>query len=174
MILGHLAFSYILTQAARLFGWELPGSEIALVMIAGSLIDLDLFVTFFIKKGMSHRNFITHTPLGAFLIWLIFMVLLGQYFSFKADILVLMALFGHLVMDDFGYWFCRWGLQQIENCSRISWLYPFKRYNNIGIIRQLGDVRGFFSDKYLRVAKASNISEIFLIIIAFGFFIYGR
>ncbi|MDD5146812.1 MAG: hypothetical protein PHN39_03710 [Candidatus Pacebacteria bacterium] len=174
MILGHLAFSYILTQVTRLFGWELSGSEIALVMIAGSLIDLDLFVTFFIKKGISHRNFITHTPLGVFLIWLIFMVSLGQYFSFEADILVLMALLGHLVMDDSGYWLCRLGLQHIDNCSRISWLYPFKRYNNIGLMKRLGDVGGFFSDKYLKVAKASNILEVLLIIIAFSLFTYGR
>jgi hypothetical protein len=172
MILGHLGFSYLLAQLAGWWGVELSAREVILVVITGSIVDIDLFVTFFVKKGVSHHNFVTHTPLGAFLIWLALIVGWGAYFSLLVSILLLAALLGHLALDDLGYWLSHWGFQNVPEYPRTNWLYPFRKYNNIGILKRLSDIRTF-KDKYLKAARASNICEIALVLGALIVGVFG-
>lgn len=126
MILGHLAFSYLLIKLVEGVGGSLLPVEMAAILIAGSVIDLDIIVAVFLKRGVSHHRFFTHTPLGVFLLWLLFLALSGGYFTWAVSLLVLIAVGSHLILDSIGSWFVG-PIPNLEIYGQINWFYPAKR-----------------------------------------------
>ena len=126
--LGHITSSYILANASRLVGLSPTDSEILITILAGNILDLDVFAGVLLKKrGDEHHNLITHSPFGALLIYIPIAVLLAYFESYLLLILIPLAFLLHLVLDDISYWFCRLGIQQISKYPQINWLYPVKQ-----------------------------------------------
>jgi hypothetical protein len=170
---GHIAASYILAQTVGFIGHQFSLQEQMLIIVAGNIMDLDVIAMILSRKKISHHSFISHTPLGVLIIWLMFMVFLGRYFQMTVDIIIFAALFLHLVLDDIEYWFCRLGFQSISYHSQINWLYPIKImdypiYKHKGI-RFLKN----YIKSYLVKAKWNRWGEIILMIIAVGIFVFN-
>lgn len=122
---GHIGASFLLSQTPALFGYPLTPKEEVAIVISGSVIDLDLLLPFFSHIAQSHHNFPTHTPAFLGLVWLVFFLIYGKHhFSQLANYLVLTAMIGHLVLDEFTYWFYRAGWQSMHAISEINWFYP--------------------------------------------------
>ena len=64
--LGHIAFSYLISQLPRFRGKFLSTKEILFVIFAGSVFDLDLIIypLFFGQSSVGHHFFVTHTPIA--------------------------------------------------------------------------------------------------------------
>src|SRR6266542_167205 len=102
--LGHTASSFLLSQSVRLIGYTPTIRETLLVMTFGNLLDVDFFIGHFLgKKGDSHHDFFTHTPIFAIFIWVIFITLVPDL-SPVIKILLLVALMLHLMFDEVGHW----------------------------------------------------------------------
>lgn len=158
---GHIAASYILLKSVELAGFKISGTEILLVLAASIVLDFDLLPAQWLKKN--HHDLISHTPLGAFILWLILISLYGNHLSLGGQLLILASFFFHLVLDEAGFWLCRLRLQGISREPQITWLYPlvkFPRRKNQEILKP-----SFLKD-YFRKAKANVFSEIILSLMA--------
>lgn len=158
---GHLAASYILVKSAEIFGFKVSLPETMLILAASVVFDFDLIVANRLKK--SHHELITHTPFGVFLIWLVFVLLFGNYLSIMTRVLILASLFLHLLLDEISMRFYKLGWQQQSMWVEINWLYPFKKFKD----HQKPEILKFsvISD-YIRNAKVNVIMEILMVILA--------
>lgn len=158
---GHIAASYILVKSVELAGFNISGAETLLVLAASIVLDFDLLPAQRLK--ISHHDLISHTPLGAFVLWLIFVFIVGDYLSPTGQILILLSLLLHLLLDEAGFWLCRLKLRGISREPQITWLYPwakFPRRKNPETFKF-----SFFKD-YFQKAKANVFLEISLSILA--------
>lgn len=150
---GHLGAAYLLSQPDR----KLTLKEILLILWAALLPDFDLLVSFLLN--VSHHDLITHTPLGIFLIWLFFIWFFRKDLSRRGKVLMIVALFSHLLLDEAGHWFYRLGWQSIYQEAQINWFYPLTAFPlraNEGISFPA------FILIYLQQAKANVLAEIVL------------
>jgi hypothetical protein len=165
---GHIAASYILIKSVELTGFRISGAETLVVLAASIVLDFDLLPAQRLK--INHHDLISHTPLGAFIFWLIFIFIAGNYLSFEGQLLILISLLLHLVLDEAGFWLCRLKLQGISREPQITWLYPwakFPRRQNPGAFKL-----SFFKD-YFQKAKANVFLEIVFVIIALTLAVYS-
>ncbi|MDP2927004.1 MAG: hypothetical protein Q8N65_02625 [bacterium] len=154
---GHIAASYILVKSVELAGFNISGAETLVVLAASIVLDFDLLSANFLKR--SHHDLISHTPLGAFILWLIFIFIVGGNLSPTGQILILLSLLLHLLLDEAGFWLYRLKLQGISREPQITWLYPrvkFPRRKDPGAFKL-----SFFKD-YFQKAKANVFLEIIL------------
>lgn len=162
---GHIAISYLLAESAKSFGIPLNNSEIYTIIIAGNISDIDFIVGLFNgKTGEAHHQNISHTPLGVLIIWLIFQILFQ--FSFYMSILILSALFIHLIFDDIGYWAFRLKLYKFTVLPQVNWLYPITKFHKFPLVKSNRAVL----ENYL--FKAWPISLLELILILTALFVY--
>lgn len=126
MTFGHLAFSYLLIKLMQGLGGVFSWMDIMAIMVAGSMLDLDIIGSLWLKRGVSHHRFFTHTPAGIFLLWLIFVFLIQGYFSWMVLLVALAAAWSHLVLDSLGGWIVG-TLPGLENYGLINWAYPWRR-----------------------------------------------
>lgn len=160
---GHVAASYVIAKTAQITGFPITNNETLLIIAAGNILDLDLILGSVVgMKGEKHHNLPTHTPLGVILIWSVWLVTFGQYFSNATNLLLLLALFTHLILDDLGYWFCKLGWQEISKSPQINWLFPFRKFDTKD---ETGNILAL--ERYFKKAKAQFIAEFLLVIIAF-------
>lgn len=168
---AHVASSYLLSQIPRLFGQPLSTDEVATVILAGNIIDLDfLFGYLRNKKGDDHHNFLTHTPLFVFIVWIMGFLLFSSTFSFLAWVLILGSGLLHLVLDDTGYWFCKLGWQEISKYPQINWLYPLAPFKSR---KYHGTNRSLLKD-YFQKARVNVFLEVTLIFSAIVVFLTIR
>jgi hypothetical protein len=177
MYIGHLAFSYILSQLPRLWGRALEKRDVLLVVIAGIILDWDLIIAVLIGLGTANHHVLpTHTPLFASLLFVLgFLVFRCRYSSLTLK-LAGAALFFHLVLDDIGYWFYKLGLQQESSYPQIFWLYPFDQRRQ-AVLAYIGDVKyGGLSAlyNYLTRASLSVFVELALVLVAVLLFFRSR
>lgn len=166
---SHIAVSYLLSQTPRLFGVEVSLSETILIIMAGNILDLDfIFGQFIGKRGDSHHNFPTHTPLAIVVIWVSFLVVYGWHLSLIINLLVLLSLFIHLVLDDLGYWLFRLRLQEESQYPQINWFYPLTKFQSQ--TRRTNNNSDVLST-YFNKSKANLILEAVIIIAALWLFI---
>jgi hypothetical protein len=132
LTIGHIATSFLISQIPVVWGSPLTRPEIILVTLSGYVLDLDLFIAKFnLKNEASHHLLPTHTPLFVLILSIIGFVGLNNYFSQLALMLSSISMFVHLILDDIGYWFCKFGWQKESKTPQIFWFYPFdKRRNN--------------------------------------------
>ncbi len=165
---GHLATSYLISQTPRLWGQTLPPPEVLFITISGYVLDLDIFIArFFLKNRASHHLLPTHTPLIVILTSVLGFVFLKGYFSITLLVLSSIALFSHLILDDIGYWFCKWGWQKESKVPQIFWLYPFDKRRNKFIKNRVlihSDHNALVN--YLSKAKVNVVLEILITVIA--------
>ncbi|MBI4359346.1 MAG: hypothetical protein HY577_02070 [Candidatus Nealsonbacteria bacterium] len=158
---GHLGATLILIKTAEAGGGRFSLTEIVLTLAASLVLDLDLLPAQWLKKN--HHDLISHTPLGAFILWLILIALYGNHLSLSGQLLILASFFLHLVLDEVGFWLCRLKLQGISREPQITWLYPrvkFPRRKNQEILKP-----SFLKD-YFQKAKANVVSEMILSLMA--------
>lgn len=157
---SHIASSYLLAQIPGLFGLPLTGLEIGVIIFAGNVVDIDFVVgMLFGKKGDDHHAFVTHTPIAVIAMWAVALMFLSDQLRPSVWLLSLCAGLLHLILDDVGYWFYRWGWQKLETPPQIDWFYPFQKLlrrpyegSNINLVR-----------KYISEGRVNVIVEIFLI-----------
>lgn len=159
---GHIAASYILIKSVELVGFRISLPETLVVLTASIVLDFDLLAAGRLKK--SHHDLFTHTPLGIFLIWLAFVLLFGADLSPAAKILVLAAFFGHLILDELGFWLCKIGLQGVSKKPQINWLYPLRKFKENR--QDPLPLNAAFLIDYWQKAKANVFLEISLSILA--------
>lgn len=163
---GHIAASYLLAQSAKSFGLPLTGNEILGVIAAGNIIDLDFFAGFITgKTGEAHHQNITHTPLGVIFIWTGINLLFSPttYFS----LLLLISMFLHLIMDEYGYWIYRLKLYKSVVYPQINWLYPFTKYHKHELMKSNKSVLNY----YLFKTWPISLTEAVLILVALAVFL---
>ena len=158
---GHIAASYILVKSVELAGFKISGTEILLVLAASFILDFDLLPAQ--RLRINHHDLISHTPLGAFILWLIFIFIAGSYLSPTGQILILLSLLLHLLLDEAGFWLCKLKLQGISREPQITWLYPWAKFPR----RKKPEFfkLSFFKD-YFQKAKANVVLEITFSLIA--------
>ena len=178
MIIGHLAVSYLLTQAPLLFGIKLSPLEEIYIVASGYLPDLDLlFARFFVRQEANHHLMPTHTPLFVLGIFLLSFLFLGNLFRVIMIVLALAAMFLHLVLDDIGYWFAKLGWQKVSKDPQIFWFYPFDKRRK-RFADSILDSEGNVSNRdilisYISGAKVNVALEIILAIFGIWIFIRG-
>jgi hypothetical protein len=161
---GHLGASYILIRSISLFGYYLSFPETLAVLASSVILDFDLIPAAILKK--SHHDLASHTPLGVLIIWLVIILLFGDYLSPAAKTLILLSLFLHLVLDELGFWLCKLKLQEISKERQINWLYPLTKSPDREIIYETHFLDFSWLGDYVRKAKANVFLEIVLSIIA--------
>lgn len=164
---GHIAISYLLTEAPKLFGLTLSNKEIILIIIAGNIVDLDFLIGLVNgKTGEAHHQNLTHTPFGIFLIFF------GSYLLLKPplllSILIIFSMIFHLILDDIGYWVYLFGLTKIKINPQINWLFPFKSFPKIKMMTDNKEVLKFY---LLKTWPIVLLELIFIIIALIIFFI---
>ena len=165
---AHIAASYLLSQVPSVMKIPITSSEVAAIVLAGNILDLDfLFGTLLGKRGDDHHNFITHTPIFSFTAWMIGYILFSSYFSQLAWIMILVSMLLHLVLDDIGYWFYKLGWQQISKYPQINWLYPLKDFHK----RIIPQSNNMALKEYLTKARVNLIVETSLITAALFVFL---
>ncbi len=158
---GHIAISYLLAGGVKHFGLPLSSGETLQIIIAGNVMDIDFLVGLVTgKTGEAHHQNITHTPLGAILLWG-FLFLVFQP-SFVVSLLFLISLFLHLVFDDIGYWMYKLKLYNTPTNSQINWLYPLTTFHKNKLIKGNKEVLIFYLFKAWPVA----LLELLLILVA--------
>ena len=166
---GHIAGSYLLAKSSQLLGYGISSREILSIVVAGNVLDLDLFFGFLLgKKGDQHHDFITHTPFMAVTLWTAFELFYGSNFSLTTNILILVSLLLHLVLDDIGYWFWKLGLREVSSYSQINWAYPFTKFQSAK--KRIANNNETLNN-YFRKAKANIVLEIVLALTAILIFI---
>jgi|GEM_PF-1959994 len=143
---AHIALSYLISQIPTLFGKRLSWREVFFIIFCGVLPDFDLIYIYLFKAQIYHHLLPTHTP--AFAVG----VVLGFYVLFrmgrvnrgnKGDwrnsgntrtliALGLVAILGHLVLDDTYYWLYLLGITE-SGKKEIFWLYPFSKAYNLAL-----------------------------------------
>mgnify|MGYP001601639189 FL=1 len=170
LTLGHLSASYLIAQIPTIYGMPLTSAEQILVVGAGYVLDLDLFISkFFVKREAYHHLLPTHTPLFVIIFSTIAFILLRNVVSLTALLLSFMAMMTHLVLDDIGYWFCKLGLQKVSEVPQIFWLYPFdnRRHHYVKNWQHETDISNYGMIKsYLSKAPANVVSELLLFTLA--------
>ncbi len=168
--LGHITSSYILANASRLIGVSPTDSEILITVLAGNILDLDVFAGVLLKKrGDEHHNFITHSPFGALLIYIPIAILLAYFESYFLLFLIPLAFTLHLVLDDISYWFCRLGLQQISKYPQINWLYPIRK----GRTDNWSPTNRYAIITYFKNAQANVVLELIFLVVAVLLFFFS-
>lgn len=158
---GHISISYLLAEGARSFGFPITSNEIAQIIISGNVMDIDFLVGLVTgKTGEAHHQNITHTPLGAILLWG-FLFLVFQP-SFIVSLFFLISLFLHLVFDDLGYWMYKLILYNTPTNPQINWLYPLTTFHKNKLIKGNKEVLIFYLFKAWPVA----LLELLLILVA--------
>lgn len=158
---GHIAISYLLAEGAKTAGLPLDTGQTVVVMLAGNISDIDfLFSKYTGKTGESHHQNITHTPVGAFIMSLIFAFLLNT--SLQYYFVILTSCMLHLVLDDIGYWFYRFGLYRSKTNPQINWFYPFTKFHDHKTITDNKETLRF----YLFKSWPVSILELIIIIAA--------
>jgi hypothetical protein len=168
---GHIAGTYILTQVPRFFKYDLTTSEILLVVGAGSILDLDfIFGTMKGMKGDEHHDLVTHTPIAAFILWLLFILTLGYKFSIIVRLMLLAALMLHLFLDEAGYWFNKLVFIKTKEIHQINWYYPAKKFthNRQRTKNNYEVIRSYFSK------RANVVFEVGLVIVAVLLYFLGK
>jgi len=154
---SHLAAGYLIAQSTRLLGHSPTTSEVQMIMASGVFVDLDYLVGHAIgKRGESHHNFITHTPLGTFVTWVLLALFLKPYLSAISMLFALIAMITHLILDDASYWFQKLGFQEFTKTPQINWGYPFTKFSP-------KDPKEKTFYEFVFKQKANTITEIVLI-----------
>lgn len=163
---GHIAISYLLTEAPKLFGLTLTNKDIVTIIIAGNIIDLDFILGLFNgKTGESHHKNLTHTPFGILLLYVGYFLLFKP--SFLLSILIIISMSIHLILDEIGFWAYSLGLIKTKINSQINWLYPFRPFLKKKIMTNNKDVLKFYLFKAWPIALLELIFIIIALIIFF-------
>lgn len=169
MFVGHLGLSYLISQSPGLLGKKLSTKEVIFLLVAGYILDLDLFITGL--AGVNHHYLGVHTPVFALYLGLLLYFLLRGRISKTSSFLVFPVLLGHLVLDDIAYWFHVLGWQAWSQFPQIDWLYPFavqgvtdfSQLNFLEIIRF-----------YIIKAPVNAVLEAVLVLVALFVFIFKQ
>src|SRR3990167_4227268 len=125
---SHAAAAFLIVNSSTLLNYRPTNQEYFFCVLAAVLIDLDIFYLMFLGKNQdTHRNYITHTPVGLFIIWFILILIFRNYFSLIGYMLILASLFSHIFLDSLGYWLSRAKLQNLTSQPQIRWFYPFDK-----------------------------------------------
>jgi len=158
---GHAGAAYLLTEPVK----KLSVRELLLILLSSVILDFDLIVSFFTQR--SHHDLITHTPLGAIAIGLVLVFIFKKTLSRPAKVLIFLALFSHLLLDETGFWFHQLGWQTITDQPQINWLYPLTPFP----VRTETVSFSFFLVEYLTKAKADVLAEVVLFVSALILFL---
>lgn len=163
---GHIATSYLLAEGARHLGFPLTSSEVLQMIIAGNVMDIDFLAGLVTgKTGEAHHQNITHTPLGAFLLWTILFLIFQP--SLIVSLLLLISLFLHLILDEIGYWIYRLKLYNTPTNPQINWLYPLTPFHKNKLIKGNKEVLSFYLFKAWPVALLELIFILIAIVVFF-------
>lgn len=122
---GHTAGAYLITQAPPFFKIKLKRREIFLVLLAGNIYDMDVVWSFLSGTPIgAHHLFFGHTPLMGLFYFLIFYLIFRKKMGSAVFILIALALFLHLFLDDLSYILSLVGLTAYAP-PEIFWLFPF-------------------------------------------------
>lgn len=160
---GHIASSYLLAEGMKCFGFSLTSKEVLQIIAVGNVMDLDFLVGLVNgKTGEAHHQNITHTPLGAILLWGFLFFVFSAIIVYTVSLLFLISLFLHLVFDDIGYWMYKLKLYNAPANPQINWLYPLTTFHKNKIIKGNKEVLNFYLFKAWPVA----LLELLLILVA--------
>lgn len=168
---AHVASSYLISQAPRLFGQSLTTPEVLIVITAGNIIDVDFIVANLLRiKEKDHHNLITHTPIFILGAWTFDFILFSNMLSNLVWFLILIVAMFHLVLDSSLYWFYKWGKQKISKYPQINWLYPLTPF-----IKKTNEMPNksflFFLKNYFNQARFSVFVEVLLVMTASLYFL---
>lgn len=162
---GHIAASYLISQAAKSFGVQLTNNEILAIIIAGNIPDIDFLIGFVTgKTGEAHHQNITHTPVGIFLIWLTIIFVFKT--SFILSLLLLIALLIHLMFDDIGFWIHQMKFMKTPVYPQINWFYPLTKFHKNKLMRSNKRVLKY----YVFNTRPVFLTEVLLIIFSLVMF----
>lgn len=165
---GHIAASYLISQAAKSFEVSLTNNEILAIIIAGNIPDVDFLIGFVTgKTGEAHHQNITHTPVGIFLIWLTIIFVFKT--SFILSLLLLIALLIHLVLDDIGFWAYQLKLMTTPVYPQINWFYPLTKFHKNKLMRSNKRVLKY----YFFNTRPVFLTEVSLILVALMVFLWS-
>lgn len=134
---GHLSVSYLVAKTGEKSNSRFTSKGILFIVFCGFLFDLDFFVPYFFGyPGGAHHYLPTHTPLAGIIYYAILYLIFRNKFSKRTFVFAGIAMFLHLVIDDFSYWMSLLGLEKEVN-PQIFWLYPFDTRRNIEIQKAL-------------------------------------
>ena len=155
----HVGFTYILVKILEsTLQLNFTSIEIILIVTLANIVDFDYIIGRILgKKGESHHNFITHTPIGVIALWIGITVVLNILIpSINTTIypLILMGMIFHLILDDAQYWFYKIGLQKFQY-KQINWLYPLTSPGQKNI--KTGDLNKFFGTMRMNMVTESLI-----------------
>ncbi len=171
--IAHVAFSYILSQIPAAFGRPLSSAETIAVIAAGNVADIDslLFpIIYPLKKKLpDHHAFVTHTTIGAILMWFLFIFFITPTLPNFADFMILLSLIFHLILDDSSFWFYKLGWQKASSFPQINWLYPSKKRFRVNGEKNPGDIKSILS--LYSKARVNLILELLFIITAIALFL---
>ena len=165
---GHIATTYIIAFSLSLiFNVQISWYEMALIIVFANIIDFDYLIgRVFGKKGEAHHSFITHTPFGIFILWLIFSFTVFYKSLWEIKAILLITMLFHLVLDEVQYILYRAGIQPETPHKQINWLYPIKKHEPKQLERK----------KAKEIAKKMRpllISESVIILIAVLLFVWN-
>jgi len=170
---GHIAVSYLLAETSKLFGLTLTNKEVITIIIAGNIIDLDFLIGFFNgKTGEAHHQNLTHTPFGILLLNIGWYLLLKP--SFSLSVLILVSTFLHLILDEISYWAYKLGFIKTKINPQINWLYPFKSFPKVELIKSNKESLKFYLLKAWPIALMELILIITALIILLKNFVPGH
>ncbi len=165
---GHLATTYIIAFAfSFIFNVQMNWYELILILIFANIIDFDYLIgRIFGKKGEAHHGFITHTPFGVFILWLIFAFTVFYNSSVEIKVLLLITMMIHLVLDEIQYILYRAGIQPDTPHKQINWLYPIQKHKPKQLERKK-------AKEIAQKMKPLLISESVIILIAILLFMWN-
>jgi hypothetical protein len=128
---GHVAISYLISQFPIRSKGKLSSSDILFIIFCGNVLDLDfLLPPLFGYPGGIHHHFPTHTPLFGIILLITLFLLTKNKFSSRVFFLAGLAIIGHLILDDLGYWIVLVGVDKHTPTSpQILWEWPFNFSN---------------------------------------------
>lgn len=148
---GHIAISYLIIKGFQHFGLPVTQNEILQTIVAGNVMDIDFLVGQFTQKtGEAHHQNISHTPLGAIIIFVVLILLFHPPITIA--FILLISLIAHLVLDDVGYWMYKFKLYNTPTNPQINWLYPVTPYHKNKLITGNKNVLLFYLIKAWPVA----------------------
>ncbi|OIP97740.1 hypothetical protein AUK40_02610 [Candidatus Wirthbacteria bacterium CG2_30_54_11] len=171
---GHIAASYLISQIPKK---KLPSREIWFIVICGSFLDLDFLLLMLSGyPGGLHHHFIIHTPLFALLLFILIIVFTRHRLSTAALALGLVALLGHLVLDDLNYWMGLAGLAAgVSATAQIRWEYPLDSGRVQALALTAGETaQRFTSMGILTIYLRSKLFLLEIATISAGLFVFLR
>ncbi|MBU1104871.1 hypothetical protein L6255_02365 [Candidatus Parcubacteria bacterium] len=145
---AHTSVGFLISQI-KIKGKSLSIKEVLFVIFCANVFDLDLFYVYLGGQKIYHHLLVTHTPL--FAVFLIILFTLVLRLNWRVALLSFVAMLSHFVLDDLSYWLYFVGIAH-EGKPEIFWLFPFdaRRGEALRLYSSLRPTVGGFFASYIK------------------------